>query len=169
MHVLSSTFGLDADVFDTGILGREVLRQDDQFTDRLQRRLATGRLAANTAVGALSVERESRPVGLTADELEAAVAARSLCDVRVQVKELINVAAVTREFYQLLIIERARDRWRLFLNQLAFRAGDCHRLGRGADCDFYVGARSVAAPQQHFGDRNLKAGGGDAHAVVAGL
>ena len=63
------------------------------FADRFQRRLALRRLAKDSSVGTLSVERKTGAITLRTDEFEIAVVIR-LGYVGIQVKERVDIATV---------------------------------------------------------------------------
>src|SRR6185369_13701826 len=92
---------LHANVRNAGVFRGEVLGQHGQFADCFERRLTTRRLAEDATVGALTIEREAGAVALSTNELEAAVAIRTLRDVRVQIEKLVDVSTVARYFDQL--------------------------------------------------------------------
>src|ERR1044071_10388130 len=107
--VISSPAALcfNANVGDTGVLRREVFREDGQFADRFERRLTTRWLAEDSPVSPLTIEREAGAVALSTNELEAAVAIRALRDIRVQIEKLVDVSTVSRYTDQLLIVHGA--------------------------------------------------------------
>src|SRR5689334_15837260 len=94
----------DANVRDAGILRGEVFRQHHQFGSGFERRLATRRLAEDSAVGPLTIEREARAVALSANELEAAVSIRTLRNVGVEIEKLVDVATISRYIEQLPVV-----------------------------------------------------------------
>src|SRR5262245_13488846 len=97
MIVLLATPGLDPYIGDSGVFRSVVVRKDDQFADRLERWLAGSRRAEDAAVGPLPVERETGPIALCADKLEFPLR-YPLRDTWIEVKEGVNVSAVTRQF-----------------------------------------------------------------------
>src|SRR6185369_6572677 len=141
---------VDANVRHAGVLRREVVREHGELADGLERWLAVGRLAEDRAVRALAVDREGRAVAERPDKLEARVAGRGR-DVRVEVEELVDVAAIARKLDDLARRDAAADLRGLFLDHAALR-DDVDGLVRRADLELGVGAYGRGAVE-HDADR----------------
>src|ERR1700675_4383498 len=103
-----TALGSNANVGDSRVLRTEIAGKNIDFADCLQRWLTLRRLAKNSSVRSLSIQRETGAVALRANKFEVAVGVR-LRNVGVQVQKRIDVAAVARQFDYGLIVDRLTD------------------------------------------------------------
>ena len=123
MVVRAAPLGSDPDVPDTRVLGAEVIRENVDFADGFQRRLAFRRRTENAAVGFLPVQREVRPITLGTEEFESPVRIR-LRDVRGQKEKRVRVTANSGQLDDGPIRNRIADGLVVHVDKRSFR-GHC--------------------------------------------
>src|SRR5882762_9862320 len=140
----ATTLGGHANARDSAVFRAEVIGKDVDFTYRFQRRLTAGGLTKNTPVRALAIERKVGSVALPSEELKFST--RSLSDVGVQIKERINIPAISRKIDHRLAGDRVTD-------GLIFRVdnrndgGNLHSLRLPCHLQHRIGICHIAAIQ----------------------